>query len=196
MNRRPACLIAFALFLAACTALFARPSAPRRGGKTIDRIPPSSFPDLPESFRKILEQRGCAIPQAFQEPQKPSNVIRGEFAQTGQRDWAVLCSKGESSSIVVFWGGPAACPAELAAFPDENYLQGNGQGQQVYSRQIGSINRKRMIALSAVDGGDGVHVPTNYPPLDHLGIEDSFVGKASEIHFCSKGKWFSLSGAD
>lgn len=196
MNRRPACLTAFALFLAACTARFAKPSAPQRDGKTIERLPPSSFHDLPETFRKILEQRGCAVPQAFEEPQKPNNVIRGEFAQTGQRDWAVLCSKGGSSSIVVFWGGPAACPPELAAGSDEMYLQENGGGQRIYSRQIGSVNRKSMIALSSVNGGDGIHVPANYPPLDHLGIEDSFVGKASEIHFCSKGKWFSLSGAD
>src|SRR5689334_20231186 len=117
MNRRPNSLTAFALFLAAGTALFAKPSAPQRDGKTIDRFPPSSFHDLPESFRKILEQRGCAIPQAFQEPQKPNNVIRGEFAQTGQRDWAVLCSKGESSSIVVFLGRAGDVSCRIGGIP-------------------------------------------------------------------------------
>lgn len=33
---------------------------------------------------------------------------------TGATDWAVLCSDGEVSRIVVVWGDTVACPSELA----------------------------------------------------------------------------------
>jgi hypothetical protein len=34
------------------------------------------------------------------------------------------------------------------------------------------------------------------PPIDHQGIEDSFVGKASVIFYYHKGTWLRLTGAD
>jgi hypothetical protein len=76
--------------------------------RTVRRLPPSAFPNLPLAIQKQAEVRGCEIPQeAFEGGTKVNNVISGEFAQRGQKDWAILCSKGGTSSIVVFWGKPA-----------------------------------------------------------------------------------------
>jgi hypothetical protein len=34
------------------------------------------------------------------------------------------------------------------------------------------------------------------PRIDHKGIDDAFVGKASEVHYYYRGKWLELQGAD
>ena len=68
----------------------------------IVRLSPSAFPELPANLVKELERRGCTIPQeAF--TKRRHNVVRAEFAQPGQTDWAVLCSVNRVSSILVFF---------------------------------------------------------------------------------------------
>ena len=52
------------------------------------------------------------------------NVIKGEFAKPGQIDWAVLCSIGRVSSILVFWSGSETNPAEIEKTKDMDRLQG------------------------------------------------------------------------
>jgi hypothetical protein len=34
------------------------------------------------------------------------------------------------------------------------------------------------------------------PPIDHLGIDDAFLEKASVVHYYYQGKWLQLTGAD
>jgi len=68
------------------------------------RLSPRSFHQLPHKIIRNLQERGCTIPQEFGNSD-PHNVISGEFRTKGQRDWAVLCSRKRSSSILVFWGG-------------------------------------------------------------------------------------------
>jgi hypothetical protein len=161
--------------------------------ETFKRLQPSAFPNLPATFRKRLEARGCTVPQQnYEGNQKLSNVIHGEFSKKGQQDWAVLCSKDGNSSIVLSWGQPTSCPSELASQSDLVYELLDG----TYIREIAPITRNDIIGISVVGGGDGVHVPPNYPVLDHAGIDDAFLGKASEIHFCSEGKWITLQGAE
>jgi hypothetical protein len=167
----------------------------QRALKTMKRLPPSAFPALPPELQKQLAARACTIPQVENEAQtKSTNAIHGEFARKGQTDWAVLCSDGQKSSIVVYWGKSAACPAELASWDDSTRLQADASGRMVYSRQITPIDRKGILAYLAAGGTAPSRA--SLPALDHQGIEDSFVGKASEIYFCSEGKWRLLEGAD
>src|SRR5688572_21225806 len=70
--------------------------------RRIVRLPASAFPELPRHLAAELERRGCTIPQESY-TKKRNNVIQGEFARPGQKDWAALCSSGGSSSILVFW---------------------------------------------------------------------------------------------
>src|ERR1700730_8470134 len=68
------------------------------------RLSPQSFHQLPHNIIRSLQNRGCTIPQEFGNSE-PHNVVSGEFITRGRRDWAVLCSRKRSSSILVFWGG-------------------------------------------------------------------------------------------
>jgi hypothetical protein len=156
--------------------------------RTVRRLPPSAFPNLPLTVRKLVEAHGCEIPQeAFDDGYKVNNVIVGEFAQKGQKDWAILCSKGGNSSILVFWGNPTPCPSELRAEEDSKYLQGDGTGRFVYSRGIRAVNGAQLR-----DYAD----PPPARLMKHQGIEDAFTGKASTVVYCVDGKWKEIAAAD
>ena len=157
---------------------------------TIRRLPPDSFPRLPVAIRAALSARGCTVPQSFVEG-RPHNVISGRFAQAQQRDWAVLCSRHDSSSILIFWGGRRIVPPdELGWTADAGFLQGVGAGRIGYSHVIAVAGPERIRAYSAAFGGP---LPER---LDHDGLEDAFAEKASTVLYLEKGRWLSLTGAD
>lgn len=160
----------------------------RHADRTVRRLPPSAFPNLPSAIQKQAEVRGCEIPQeAFDGEAKLNNVISGEFAQRGQKDWAILCSKGGNSSIVVFWGKSASCAAEIRAEEDATYLQDDGTHRFVYSRAIRPVNAVQLHAYA-----DSLH--SGLPR--YQGIEDAFTGKASTVVYCVDGVWKEISAAD
>ena len=156
----------------------------------LERLPPSAFPQLPKRIVKNLRARGCTIPQAGFKP-KPNNVISGEFAKRGQTDWAVLCSRGGESSILVFWGGSVKSPAELAKAPDDAYWLGNDRAGFHYHRQLMMADRE-YILVHYREYGRGEFIP----PINHDGIDDGFLEKGSEVHYYYPSKWLSLPGAD
>jgi hypothetical protein len=63
-------------------------------------LPLDAFPALPAWARRRLEAHGCSVPQGFHS-ERPHNVMTGELAAPGQRDWATLCSRGDTTEIVV-----------------------------------------------------------------------------------------------
>jgi anti-sigma factor RsiW len=71
------------------------------------RLLPAVFVDLPAPVRSELERRGCTVPQPFTST-RPANVIKGRFTSANQTDWAVLCSRQQASSILVFRRGRGA----------------------------------------------------------------------------------------
>ena len=157
---------------------------------TITRMPPSAFPSLPTSIQREIAKRGCRIPQAF--GPHGANVIRGHFAKQGQTDWAVLCSKDGVSTILIFWSGSPSRVDSLAPVRDQDYLQETEPGKIGYSRRISTIAPKGIRYVYGTFG-EGASPPF---PLDHDGIDDYFVEKASVIHFRHRGKWVRLVGAD
>lgn len=158
--------------------------------RSIRRLPPSGFPQLPRAVQAALEKRRCTIPQSFY-PKRPHNVVSGSFARPGQRDWAVLCSVGGRSTILVFWaGGATPAPAELAPTDDAVFLQGIGDGQIGYSRAIDRVDTAWIREhAEAYDGP----LPKR---LDHDGINDAFVEKASQVFYYEDGAWQELAGSD
>jgi hypothetical protein len=158
-------------------------------------LSPSAFLEVPKTIGKQLEALGCGIPQV-QGDGEPQNVVHGFFARPGQVDWAILCSRAGRSSIVIFWGKPTKCSDRLATRDDRNYLQGDAGGHLVYSRQISSAGSKKILKYALAFSQHGTGDAPTHLRLDHAGIEDSFVGKASEIYYCSQGKWHLLQGAD
>lgn len=118
------------------------------------------------------------------------NVIRGEFQKPGQTDWAVLCSVGRVSTILVYWNGSEIKPAEIARMNDSDRLQSWTGGRIVYSRLIEPAGKRYIVEHYQAYGGP------QPPPIKHQGLNDVFVGKASVVLYWYRGKWLQLSGAD
>ena len=158
----------------------------------IRRLPPSDFAGLPISLRAKLAEMGCTVPQSFADS-KPHNVIRAEFAKKGQTDYAALCSRKGASAIVVFWGGPAQCKeSEIERGADSNWLQGTASNRMEYSRKLGVADAKSIRRYHSAFGSE-----QKLPKLlDHSGIDDVFLEKASVILYCHQGEWLRLQGAD
>jgi len=146
------------------------------------RLPPTDFPDLPKPLIRELEKRGCTIPQSTGVTE-PHNVIRGHFAESGQTDWAVLCSKDRASTLIVFWNGSRQNASELARTED-------GDGSSPFVRRILPAGAKDMIRNYRTAGG------RRPPPSDHQGIEDAAVVAKPVVHFYSRGKWIQLIRAE
>ncbi len=188
---RGAVLLALAL-MATASPVAAQSTAQERERAALRQIrmlPPSAFPELPAAVRADLEKRGCAIPQVFDQI-TPRNVVRGSFARAGQTDRAVLCSVRDSSSILLYWGGPARCPSLDERTANRNWLQGVGDGRLGFSRALGVAGRGAILQHYRRYGG------ARPPRIDHEGIDDAFVEKASEVHYCFRGRWLTLQGAD
>jgi len=157
-------------------------------GRTV-RLQPTAFPELPGNIVRELQHRGCTIPQTPY-TKTPHNVIWGAFAKPGQRDWAVLCSVKDISTILVFWYGAGRNPAEIATLEDRIFLQGISPDKIGYSRAISAVGREFIRRHYDAYGG------TKPPTIDHQGIEDAFVEKGSSVWYFYEGKWLKLTGAD
>ncbi len=153
------------------------------------RLKPSAFKTLPVTVREYLDQRRCTIPQSESDP-APHNIVRGRFTSSTATDIAVLCSVDRVSTVLVFRGGNTSDVSELARRPDRGYLQGMGGGRIGYSRALAMAEPGMIRELHATYGGPQL------PPLDHDGINDAFVDKASAIWYWYRGKWLALQGAD
>jgi hypothetical protein len=139
--------------------------------------------------RDYLERRRCTIPQSVFD-KTPHNVIRGRFMSATRTDIAVLCSVDRASTVLVFRGGATSEVSELARHPDEVFLQVVNPGVVGYSRALGVADPRYIREHHAALGGP------QPPPLDHDGINDIFVEKASVVWYWYRGKWLQLQGAD
>ena len=154
------------------------------------RLKPSKFDNLPQEITNNLEERGCTIPQTWH-LKTPHNVINGEYSQKGQKDWAVLCSVNRVSSILVFWNGSTKNVADIAKSEDIGYFQTvDSNNEMGFSRAIDTVNEKYIIDRYNSYGG------AKPPQIDHEGINDAFVEKASYVLYFHRGKWLELQGAD
>lgn len=151
-------------------------------------LPLDSF-KVPELVRFAFAAYRCDVPQPYAATM-PTNVISGNFAAPDQTDWAALCTHGDSSYIMIVWGGRANCPTPTAAAANADFLQTVGNGQIGYSRGIGEAGAEYIRERAREHGGP------RPPATNHAGIEDAFLGKASIIHYCYAGQWLALQGAD
>jgi hypothetical protein len=157
---------------------------------TIRRLPPRTFRQLPATIVEKLVARKCLIPQ-YPYNKTPHNVIRGSFTSANRNEWAVLCSRRGTSSILVFQTDPAKLVAEIAAAKDENYMQDiDGPGTLGYSRVISAVGKDYILEHYKWYGGP------EPPPITHHGIDDAFAEKASVVRYFYRDKWLELQGAD
>jgi hypothetical protein len=151
----------------------------------IRHLPISSFPELPAAVVDLLNRRGCLIPQTYQ-AHRPENVVHASFERPGSSDWAVLCSVQGTVSLLVFFSGNPAQPAQLASMQETKRLQSHGSSdalgfnwgidpaspQQIHDAQIGLAPRPAK--------------------LDHDALADSVVDHKTVYHFYAKTTWTLL----
>lgn len=154
------------------------------------RLKPAIFSELPATIRQDLERRGCEVPQTFSN-KIPHNVIRGRFTSISEIDTAVLCSKRQISTILVFRGSSISAVTELATRPDREFLQVESAGNVVgYSRALGVAGP--MYIRRHYREGKGAKLPQ----LNHDGINDIFIEKGSVVWFWYAGRWLQLQQDD
>jgi hypothetical protein len=160
---------------------------------------PAAFPSLPKNVARSLQARRCKIPQIIHpypghnwNPGR-HNVLRGRFTKPGQYDWAVLCLRNGTSSILVFRRGSTTSVAEIEKQPVAlwGYFM-NGVGN--YARVIYRANRRTILQYHKAYNQPGIDLPL--PPINHDGINDRIMEKASTIYYYHRGKWLGLHGAD
>ena len=181
--------VAFALICWTASSGAQRDPDFERADRETVRLQPTHFVGVPEPVKATLSQLGCRIPQPWGTNEKPRNLIRGEFMEAGWAQWAALCSRNRSSVIIVI-DENGRVRAELASVPDWGHLQGIGDGKIGYSRGLAPVGADYILSHHQAYGGP------KPPPIDHQGINDAFLGKASSVHYFHKGKWLRLTGAD
>ncbi len=140
----------------------------------IRRLPVEAFPELPPIIAGVLRARGCRVPQPSPEG-APRNVIRGEFFAKGEAGWAVLCSVNNSMTLLAFRNDRDANPDTVTTSD---------------AHQITAVGRDFIMRHYRAYGGP------EPPPIDHHGIDDAFLEKASITWYFYQGKWLRLPGAD
>ena len=154
------------------------------------RLKPTAFSQLPKNIVLSLQQRNCTVPQTFSNA-TPHNVIRGQFTRRGQFDWAILCSRNHVSSILVFRNGSTKSVAEIARSDDKDFLQSIDETANIgFSRAINVAEKGHIFAHYLEYGG------SRPPPINHHGINDAFIEKASFVHYFYRKRWLKLQGAD
>ena len=135
-------------------------------------VPVSHFPQLPDTVASDLNSRGCNIVHG-------NNVISGDFAGNGKRDWAVLCQQDNQASLLIYLGGTSK-PAVFGT---------GGYGL------VDDPESARGIRVTdwdyVVRHNPGIRV-TAAPTAC---IEDG-AGMASTIYCYLDGAWAPLAGAD
>ncbi len=73
---------------------------------------------------------------------------------------------------------------------DKSFLQGIPGAHVEFSRAISAVSKEFIWYIHKELGGPEL------PPIDHQGINDEFMEKASVVYYCYKGKWLQLQGYD
>jgi hypothetical protein len=155
----------------------------------IRRLRASAFPQLPPAVAGVLRARNCSVPQPTADG-TPRNVIRGEFFAKGESGWAVLCSVNNSTMLLAFRNDRDTMPETLATSGDRANLESLDGDKIGYAREITAVGRDFILGHYRAYGGP---VP---PAINHQGIDDAFLGKASMTWYFHSGKWLRLQGAD
>jgi len=151
------------------------------------RVAPSAVPGLPSNISGWMENRGYSIPQSYCDSTL-HNVIVGSLAREGSSDWAALCSRADSSRLVIFWDGSVDSVTELPMLSDEAFSYACEGREYGYSRLIGLIDGEGIA--------DHNHAVSDSLAFDHQGVEEGICEKGSSVFYWRNGKAFELAGAD
>lgn len=155
-------------------------------GSPMVRVSPGHYTQLPISVRNKLIDLNCMIPVSFN---GVKNVISGYFFTPNMLGWAVVCSRSEQSSILVFKDDTGDHYEELGRYDESNWLI-TTNGVNYFRREISPVSKEYIIDHYYAYGG------TKPPVIDHQGVEDGYADVSSRIHYFNNGQWLQLQGAD
>jgi hypothetical protein len=153
---------------------------------SIRRLVPRAFRNVPEALQRDLEARACRVPQPWGE-RAVTNVIQGAFTAARVSEWAILCSLGDTSRILIYRMGPgrtAQLVDSLLPAADVDWMQGAGGNHLGYSRLLRTLPLR--ITRAWRTDIDNHAIPQ---PVDHDAIEQVFVGKGAEAFYYAGGRW-------
>ncbi|MET0753536.1 MAG: hypothetical protein ABWZ66_09190, partial [Pyrinomonadaceae bacterium] len=157
----------------------------------IVRIKPSEYtpspncPKMPANIVKYLEDMNCLLPQPSYKKDSRAGAFQIQFANPGQNDWAVLCSRGGVSSILVFWHSLTTNVSEFAKYPDKDFVDAAG-----FFRAIGKTARKPSNKYNINTYGD------IFPELNLWGIDEQKPNRKQIIYYIYKNQLVVLENED
>ena len=127
-----------------------------------------------------------------------ANVITGAFSAKGTVEWAVLCSVHDTSQILILNATNGVIVDSLNKSPDVNWVQGNGGNSKLFSRMINVVPMSQLNIVPADTTSEsvlyyGAFLPK---PIDHDGIDEAYLDKASTTLYFAHGRWFSVVSGD
>jgi hypothetical protein len=153
-------------------------AAPARAAAPVIRtLAVAEFSELPPAIAGVLRSKNCKVPQPTAGGPR-RNAIRGEFFTKREIGWAVLCSAHGSTTLLAFRNARDTNP--------DTVTSGGGD----YPREITAAGRDFIVRHYRAYGGP------EPPSIDHQGIDDAFVEKASVTWYFHQGRWLRLQGAD
>ncbi|MGB1563188.1 MAG: hypothetical protein ACPHN2_16975 [Sinimarinibacterium flocculans] len=157
----------------------------------LSQLPPKLFPGLPPFIVDELETLGCNIGQSYLRSGVP-NALRGEFLQSGQLDWVVLCSEDQNLSVLIFPGGGSPAQAIVGPWEDEVSVEMLAPDRWRWGFQhfIQAVGEREVHGYHRAYGGP------KPPPITHAAIEVYCCEKGSTVYYWHEGAWLELSGAD
>ena len=159
-----------------------------RGDDGVRRLTPSTWPRLPEWLARSLRNASCEIPQ-FGLEIPANNIVSGRFLVATRIDWAVVCSAGGSSTLLIF-SRALNMPVEVqAAKPDALGVYDTGYGWE-YSEVIGRISAR--VARAAARRHDD-ELPK---PIRADGVLICLKEAACSAHFWHERKWVVVATSD
>jgi len=158
-------------------------------------LSPDTFPELPKPVRESLLSRRCQIPVpgAYR-----ANVITGAFTAKGAVEWAVLCSVHDTSQILILNARNGMVVDSLNKSGDAAWIQSDVNHTWLFSRAIAVVPVSVLNVVPAdTTSEDVVYYGAFLPkPIDHDGIDQAFIDKASTTFYFAQGKWISVGSSD
>lgn len=140
----------------------------------IRKLPPDSFDLIPARVRSTLGERGCMIPQPYEN--KRSNAVKGAFTAKGAVEWAVTCALPTSVQVLIVGAESGAVAGSLDIAIDYTLA--------TYPRSA--------FAHRKIDDY-GKSIPQ---PIDHDAIDVGILEKASVANYRAGGVWYRIITSD
>ena len=156
-------------------------------GQTQKRVSPDAYAGIPSTIREELKTRHCELPETQHWDQIRLNIVEGQFATDGQKDWAAICIAPDGTiRALIFWAKAEPCSSEITTgWPMKSHFPPGSAGSLYLLR----ADRKQIVSYRKFFGDKSKNL------VVHDGVE---VGgeEASMIYYCSQGKWVELTGND